>query len=107
MSDPADAYRERSFPGKKFIAVGVATWGLYWLSSLAIRWDQAPDYATYLLWSILAIASVFYLIGYWRAVKGKGYHGVLWLASLTGFIGVIIIFFLPDKSTNNCVEPVE
>ncbi|MEM1158243.1 MAG: hypothetical protein AAF649_01800 [Verrucomicrobiota bacterium] len=104
MSDSADAYREHDFPGKKFIAIGVAAWGLYWLSSWAIVWNEAPKPLLFVTWGILTIASVFYLIGYWHAVKGKGYPGVLWLASLTGIIGVIIIFFLPNKTSNNLVE---
>ena len=104
MSDVAEAYRERDFPGKKFLAVGLSAWGLYWISSWVIRWNKLPDYIIYITWGLLAVASVFYLIGYWQAVKGKGYPKLLWLASLTGIIGAIIIFFLPDISYTRSIK---
>jgi len=104
MNDISEAYREKNFPGKKLIAIGVAAWGLYWLSSWAIIWSEAPKPVLISTWSILAVASIVYLIGYWKAVIGKGYPKVLWLASLTGIIGVIIIFFIPDKPQNKAVE---
>ena len=98
MDDEADVYREQDFPGKKLISVGFIAWGVFWLSSWAVQWEKVPDFAKYPVFGILAAATIIYFIGYWRAVIGKGYPGIIWLASLTGIIGVIIIFFLPNKS---------
>jgi len=105
MKDLAVAYQEHDFPGKKLIATGAAAWGIYWVSTLAINWSMVPQTIQIATIVILLLASTAYLVGYWRAVKGKGYPPLLWLVSLTGFIGLLIILFLPtryaeEKSSN-------
>lgn len=92
-------YRESTYPGKKLIAVGVAIFGLVWLSGFAIDWNQAPELLKIGLLLFCIPAAFCYFIGFWKAVKGKGYPQVLWLASFTGIIGLIILMYLPDKSS--------
>ena len=94
----ADYYREHTFPGKKLIGVGVVAWAVFYLSSLIVVWENTPRWAQALAIGSTFAASILYLIGYWKAIIGKGYPRILWLVGFTGIIGLIVICFLPDRS---------
>lgn len=98
--DPAYAYidADTSFRGKKLIVAGIVPWSLYWLSAQVVQWDQMPRAIGLSLSGILAVSSLIYLVGYWQGIKAKGYPGILFVASFTGIIGVIVLLFLPDRS---------
>ena len=51
--------------------------------------------------------AILFLAGFWKAVKGKGYHPVLFLMAFTGFIGLIILFFLPDQNKGADNQPAQ
>ena len=96
--DPAEFYREKDFPGRRLLGIGAAVWGIYWLAGWGVNFDAIPKGIEYAIGLILVLGLAFYLVGFWKAVKGKGYHPVLFLISFTGFIGLIVIFFLPNKN---------
>ena len=98
--DPAEFFQERDFPGRKFLAIGAAVWGIWWLASWGANFERIPAAIESVILVVVLLASVLYLFGFWKAVKGKGYHPVLFLISFTGFIGLIVIFFLPNKNEN-------
>ena len=43
-----------------------------------------------------AVALVLYFVGYWKAVVGKGYSKVLFIAAFAPVIGIVLIFFMPS-----------
>ncbi|WP_269542123.1 hypothetical protein [Cerasicoccus fimbriatus] len=97
--DPADFFQERDFPGRKLIAWGVGIWAVHWLLTGWIFRMNAFSEEINLVASLPLIpAAVLFLVGFWKAVKGKGYHPVLFLIAFTGFIGLLVLFFLPDQS---------
>gem|GEM_PF-4309412 len=97
MSDPAYAYIDKAFPGRKLLIPGIVSWGLYLLSHLLIHWDMAPATLRNAVWLILALTALLYFRGYWLALKGKDYPPVLFLCAFTGIIGAIIIMYLPER----------
>jgi len=100
MKDPADFYQERDFPGRKLLAIAAGIWGVRWISGQVVNFENIPNGINNAVGLILSIGLVLYFIGFWKAVKGKGYHPVLFLISFTGFIGLLVIFFLPNKNEN-------
>ena len=98
FKDPAEFYRERTFPGKSLIAWGVGIWAIYWLlGSFVVRVEALPENIKLIAALPLIPACGLFLVGFWRAVKGKGHHPVLFLLAFTGLIGLVVLLFLPDK----------
>lgn len=110
-TDPdLSVYQEHEFPGRKLIAISIAVLALVWVSNYFIGWGAVPEAVRQSVFVLLVLpATLGYLIGFWRAVKGKGYPAILWLTAFTGIIGLLLIFFLPDKSgsTTNSGQPVK
>lgn len=98
--DAADFYREKDFPGKKLLGMGAAILALYWLAGWGLNFESIPREIEYSIGLVTALGLVLYLVGFWKAVKGKGYHPVLFLISFTGFIGLIVMFSLPNMNEN-------
>jgi len=71
--DPADFYRERDFRGKKLIAWGFGIWVFHWLITGGVfRMVAFSDEVNLAASLPLIPAAILYLIGFWKAVKGKG-----------------------------------
>jgi hypothetical protein len=98
--DPAEFYQEKNFPGKSLLAWAAAIWGIRWLAGWGVDFEAIPKGIENTISAVLLLGLVLYFVGFWKAVKGKGYHPVLFLISFTGFIGLLVIFFLPNKNDN-------
>ena len=100
-TDTAEFYREKSFPGKNLMALGVGIWAVHWLLTGHILTMDAFSAEMNRVASMpLLPAAVFYLTGFWLAVKGKGYHPAWFLLAFTGFVGLAVILFMPDRKSN-------
>jgi hypothetical protein len=104
MKDPADFYQEKDFPGRKLLAIAAGIWGIRWIAGQMINFEAIPNGINNLISLLLFIGLIIYFIGFWKAVKGKGYHPVLFLISFTAFIGLLVIFFLPNISENQSAQ---
>jgi hypothetical protein len=104
IQDPAEFYQDRDFPGRKLLAIAAGIWGIRWLAGWGINFGAVPKEINNAIGLVLLLALVPYFMGFWKAVKGKGYHPVLFLISFTGFIGLIVIFFLPNKNENQSAQ---
>jgi hypothetical protein len=98
MAGHTTIFQEQNFPGRTLLGWGVGIMAVVWLSGIFINWEAAPPAASVISQICLVIGFVIYLIGYWKAVKGKGYPQLLWLAAFTHIIGLVLILYLPDKS---------
>lgn len=52
--------------------------------------------------SVLALLVIsLYFVGFWKAIVGKGYPRVLFLISFVPFLGLIILFYLPQRNISS------
>lgn len=94
--DPAKCFQDDPFPGKNEIALSVGVIALVmFLPELVFNTDKLPQWTADLRNFVTLAAIPFYFIGFWKAVRGKGYAAVLFLISFVPIIGLIIIVFLP------------
>ena len=82
-------YQERPFRGGRLIGVSLAVLGTIWLGGFVIPYAETPPEFRLGLVIVSTIASVLYIIGFWRGVEAKGYPRVLFLAAFTGIIGEV------------------
>lgn len=94
--DPAYAYIDQALPGRKWIVLGIVPMALIFLFGMITDIQKFPAGLPLLLQAIFLLCTVIYLIGYWQAVRGKGYPGIIWIAAFSGPIGLIVILFLPN-----------
>jgi hypothetical protein len=98
MKDPAEFYQERDFPGESLLACGAGIWGIRVIAGLMVNFESLPKGIDHAVTAVLLLGLILHFIGFWKAVKGKGYHPVLFLISITGLIGLLVIFFLPNRN---------
>jgi len=97
MNDASDIYRDLSFPGRRFLSCSVGIWAAVSLfPALILNTEALPEYVDTLRGGCLMIALVLYFVGYWKAVIGKGYSKVLFIAAFAPIIGIVLIFFMPS-----------
>ena len=97
MNDASDIYRDLAFPGRRFLSWSVGIWAaVSFFPALIFKVEALPEWANTLRGGCLAIALVLYFVGYWKAVVGKGYSKVLFIAAFTPVIGIVLIFFMPS-----------
>ena len=62
--------------------------------------DALPDWVETTQSLLVLPAISLYFIGFWKAVVGKGYPRILFLMSLMPFLGLLILFFLPQRGNS-------
>ena len=101
MNDASDIYRDLPFPGRRQLSWSVGGWAaVAFLPSMFLNTELLPEWAKSLRDAALLVALVLYFIGYWKAVIGKGYSKVLFIAAFAPVIGLILIFFMPSLRSN-------
>lgn len=97
-TDPARFYQDSPFPGRRLIACAVGIWaGGFLLPGLVINPNELPTWIDQAQ-SILALLMIpLYFVGFWKAVVGKGYPRIMLLMSLVPILGLLVIFYLPQR----------
>lgn len=102
MNDASDIFRDLPFPGRRLISWSVIVLSVIVLivatypRSLTFNTELLPEWLDIFLRFCGVVALVLYFVGYWKAVIGKGYSRVLFIASFVPVIGLILIFFMPS-----------
>ena len=98
QGDPARLYQDSPFPGRRLIAwaIGIGAVVVV-LPGWTLNTDALPSWFE-VVQSVLVLPAIpLYFIGFWKAVVGKGYPRILFLMSLVPFLGLLILFFLPQR----------
>ena len=97
-TDPARIYEDLPFPGRRLIAWSVGIWVVgFLLPGTILNPEKLPPWVD-LIQSILALPVVIlYFIGFWKAVVGKGYPKIFILVSFIPILGLLLIFYLPQR----------
>jgi len=97
-TDPARFYQDSPFPGRRLIACAVGIWAVgFLLPGYVLNPNEQPAWVGQTQ-SILALLVIpLYFVGFWKAVVGKGYPRIMFLMSLVPFLGLLILFYLPQR----------
>jgi len=107
MEDASSIFLDLPFPGRRLLSWSVGIWAVaFFFPALIFNTELFPVWLDILRDCLLDLALVLYFIGYWKAVIGKGYSRILFLAAFAPVIGIIIIFFIPSL-INTSPLPVE
>lgn len=96
--DPAERFRERPFDGRKELQLSII-----FALTVAYILPLCSKLPLYHVWSepagsIISItALLFYFIGFWKALRSKGYPSILFILSFIPLLGLILIYFLPNN----------
>jgi hypothetical protein len=93
-------YQEHTFKGKRLMAVSLIPMLCYYLLGFLVQTQHINRHLYLSFQFVLLISVILYLIGFWQAVKSKGYPQILFLISFTGIIGLLVILLLPVKNEN-------
>ena len=103
--DIAEHYRDKEFKGRGFLAVGfVGSQAVPLLMAMFSPQELSPAGITIFL-ILFIVFSPIYLFGYWQAVQAKSYPPIITVGAFASIVGMIIILYLPDISSQSNPEP--
>ncbi len=97
-TDPSRFYQDSHFPGRRLIAWAVGIWAVgIVLPGWILNPDALPAWVTHVQTFLLVLVIPLYFIGFWKSIVGKGYPRILFLMSFAPLLGLLILFYLPQR----------
>lgn len=90
---PSDPIKRKKFLWESTLVIGLIFQEVYQLFREKVDISILP-----LLVGLAILGTVLIIVGCWKYIETKGYHGAFGLLGLLSIIGVAIIFLLPDKT---------
>lgn len=97
--DTSDFFREHPFPGRVMLSWAIGIWAVVgFLTGWILNTEMLPGGVNALRGFILLSATPLYFVGFWRGVVGKGYPRMLFILSLVPLVGLLVLFYFPNRS---------